>query len=43
MHMSQNGTYLNCLGLANTKPVVMNLDPRTGQIKNFFTIDVVNS
>jgi len=43
MHMSQNGTYLTCLGLSNTKPILMNLEPKTGQIKNFYTLDAVTS
>ena len=42
MIMSQKGTYINCLGQANNKPIVMNLNPATGQIQNFFTIDIMS-
>lgn len=37
--LSQNGTFLNCLGQANNKPVIMNLNKQKGQIQKFYTID----
>ena len=30
--LSQNGTFLNCLGQANSKPIIMNLNKAKGQI-----------
>lgn len=30
--MSQNATYINCLGQANNKPIIMNLNKQKGQI-----------
>lgn len=37
--LSQNGTVLNCLGQANNKPIIMNLNKAKGQIVKFYTID----
>ena len=39
MIMSQNNTYLNCLAQANNKVIIINLDPSTGQIKKFVSLD----
>lgn len=37
--MSSNNTYVTCLGQANNKPIVMNLNKQKGQINKFYTID----
>jgi hypothetical protein len=36
---SQNNNVLNCLGMANNKPIVMNLNKQKGQIQKFYTLD----
>jgi hypothetical protein len=37
--MSSNYTSVTCLGQANNKPVIMNLNKQKGQIQKFYTID----
>jgi hypothetical protein len=39
IRLSQNGTYLNILGQANNKPIIMNLNKAKGQIQKFYTLD----
>ncbi len=41
IHMSSKNTYVNILGQANSKPIIMTLGKTDGQIKQFLTIEPV--
>lgn len=41
IHMSSQNTYVNVLGQANSKPIIMTLGKTDGQIKQFLTIEPV--
>jgi hypothetical protein len=41
--MSSKNSYVNVLGYANAKPIIMNLNKADGQILKFLTVDLVDT